>query len=312
MSGILVMAESRRGELRAVSLELVGAALALKEQVGGPLTVAVIGADHADALGAAGVDEILTVTSPTEHFEPHVHASALEALIEQVGPQLVILGHTVDALGVGPAVAAKLGLGFASDVTALAWDGGAVATRGGYGGKVEVELEFPGRETVLLMLRAGAFEPASGSGAVSTRSVEVAADARTEQLGFRDGEAGDVDITKADFLLSVGRGIDDKDALPQFEELAEKMGATLSASRPLVDSGWVPNARQVGQSGKTVQPKVYLALGISGAVQHLAGMQDADTIIAVNTDPEAPIFRVAHYGAVADLFDVADELAEQF
>ena len=100
--------------------------------------------------------------------------------------------------------------------------------------------------------------------------------------------------------------------MPQFEELAEKMGATLSVSRPLVDAGWVSNARQVGQSGKTVKPKVYLALGISGAVQHLAGMQNADTIIAVNTDPEAPIFRVAHYGAVADLFDVADELAEQF
>jgi electron transfer flavoprotein alpha subunit len=121
-----------------------------------------------------------------------------------------------------------------------------------------------------------------------------------------------VDITKAEFLLSVGRGIEDKDALSQFEELAESMGATLSVSRPLVDAGWVSNARQVGQSGKTVKPKVYLALGISGAVQHLAGMQTADTIIAVNTDPEAPIFRVAHYGAVVDLFDVADELADQF
>jgi electron transfer flavoprotein alpha subunit len=209
-------------------------------------------------------------------------------------------------------VAAKLGLGFASDVTALAWDGGPIATRGGYGGKVEVELEFPGKETVLLMLRAGAFEPAEATGAPDAQAVDVDTEPRTEHLGFREVEAGDVDITKAEFLLSVGRGIEDKDALPQFEELAEKMGATLSVSRPLVDAGWVPNARQVGQSGKTVKPKVYLALGISGAVQHLAGMQNADTIIAVNTDPEAPIFRVAHYGAVADLFDVADELAEQF
>jgi electron transfer flavoprotein alpha subunit len=312
MSGILVVAESRRGELREVSLELIGAALGLKEQAGGPLAVAAIGGDDAAALGADGVDEVLTVASPTEHFEAHVHAAALEALIEEVKPQVVILGHTIDALGFGPAVAAKLGLGFASDVTALGWDGGPVATRGGYGGKVQVELDFPDKETVLLMLRAGAFEPVSATGGASARAVEAAAEPRSEHLGFREVEAGDVDITKAEFLLSIGRGIEDKDALPQFEELAEKMGATLSVSRPLVDAGWVTNARQVGQSGKTVKPKVYLALGISGAVQHLAGMQNADTIIAVNTDPEAPIFRVAHYGAVADLFDVADELAEQF
>jgi electron transfer flavoprotein alpha subunit len=309
MSGILVVAESRRGELREVSLELVGAALGLKDQAGGPVKVAAIGAD---ALGADGVDEVLTVAVPAEHFEAHVHAAALEALIEQEQPSVVLLGHTIDSLGSGPAVAAKLGLGFASDVTALGWDDGPVATRGGYGGKVEVELDFPGKDTVLLMLRAGAFDPAEAANAADARAVEVDAEARTEHLGFREVEAGDVDITKADFLLSVGRGIEDKDALPQFEELAEKMGATLSVSRPLVDAGWVPNARQVGQSGKTVKPKVYLALGISGAVQHLAGMQNADTIIAVNTDPEAPIFRVAHYGAVADLFDVADELAAQF
>ena len=315
MSGVLVIAESRRGELRDVSLELIGAALGLKDEAGGRLAVAAIGAgaaDHTEALGAEGVDEVLTVEAPTEHFEAHVYAAALEALIEEEEPDLVLLGHTIDSLGFGPAVAARRGLGFASDVTRLAWDGGPVAARGGYGGKVEVELDFPGKECVLLMLRAGAFQAAEGSGGAPSRTVEMQAEPRTEHLGFRDVEAGDVDITKAELLLSIGRGIEDKDSLPQFEELADKMGATLSVSRPLVDAGWVPNARQVGQSGKTVKPKVYLALGISGAVQHLAGMQTADTIIAVNTDPEAPIFSVAHYGAVADLFDVADGLAEQF
>lgn len=315
MSGILVIAESRRGELREISLELVGAALALKEEAGGPVAVAIIGAgatQHAASLGAAGVDEVLTVEAPNEDFEAHVHADALAALIEQESPAVVLLGHTIDSLGFGPAVAAKLGLGFASDVTAIGWDDGPVATRGAYGGKVEAELDFPGKQTTLLMLRAGAFEAAEAAGDASARAVEASVEARTEQLGFREADAGDVDITKAEFLLSVGRGIEDKDALPQFEELAEQMGATLSVSRPLVDAGWAPNARQVGQSGKTVKPKVYLALGISGAVQHLAGMQTADTIIAVNTDPEAPIFRVAHFGAVADLFDVADELADQF
>ena len=132
--------------------------------------------------------------------------------------------------------------------------------------------------------------------------------ARTEHVSFQEAAGGDVDITKAEFLLSIGRGVEDKDNIPRFEALAEKLGATLSSSRPLVDAGWMPSALQVGQSGKTVKPRVYLALGISGAVQHLAGMRSADTIIAVNTDPEAPIFGVAHYGAVADLFEVADEL----
>jgi electron transfer flavoprotein alpha subunit len=315
LSGVLVIAESRRGELRDVSLELIGAGLGVKDEAGGRLAVAAIGAgtaEHVGALGADGVDEVLTVDAPSEHFEAHIHTASLEALIEQEQPALVLLGHTIDSLGFGPAVAARRRLGFASDVTRLAWDGGPVAVRGGYGGKVEVELDFPARECVLLMLRAGAFPPAEGSGSPPTRAVEVQAEPQTEHLGFRDVETGDVDITKAEFLLSIGRGIEDKDALPQFEELADRMGATLSVSRPLVDAGWVPNARQVGQSGKTVKPKVYLALGISGAVQHLAGMQTAETIIAVNTDPEAPIFGVAHYGVVADLFDVADELAEQF
>src|SRR5262249_6127077 len=131
---------------------------------------------------------------------------------------------------------------------------------------------------------------------------------RAHHLRFVEVPQADVDITSADFLLSIGRGIGDKENIGRFVRLAERMGATLSVSRPIVDAGWMPSARQVGQSGKTVKPKVYLALGISGAVQHLAGMKGSGTIIAVNTDPEAAIFGVAHYGAVADLFKVVDEL----
>jgi electron transfer flavoprotein alpha subunit len=317
MSGILVLAETRRGELRDVSLELIGAACGVKDAAGGRLAVAVVAADadaHAGALGLEGVDEVLTVASPVPHFEAHVAQRALEALIEQERPSLVLTGHTIDALGFAPAVAVRAGLGFASDVTALGWEDGPTASRGAYGDKLVAELDFPGRETTLLMLRAGAFEPATGSGGASTRAVavELGDAVATEHVEFREVAAGDVDITKADFLLSIGRGIEDRDNIPQFEELAEKLGATLSVSRPLVDAGWMSNARQVGQSGKTVKPKVYLALGISGAVQHLAGMQKADTIIAVNSDPEAPIFSVAHYGVVGDLFEVAEALESHF
>jgi electron transfer flavoprotein alpha subunit len=217
-------------------------------------------------------------------------------------------------MGYGPAVAAKLGLGFASDVFSLHQDGGALLVeRAFYGSKVHAEIEFPGHERVLLLLRPTAWPPAEGSASptVSELSVSVS-QSRARHQDFVEVATGDVDITSADFLLSVGRGVGDKENLPQFEELAEKMGATLSVSRPLVDQGWMPNSRQVGQSGKTVKPKVYLALGISGAVQHLAGMKTSGTIIAVNSDPEAAIFNVAHYGAVADLFDVAEELEKLY
>jgi electron transfer flavoprotein alpha subunit len=278
--------------------------------------VAVAAADPSrftDALAVEGVDEVLTVRTPTEHFEAHAAAAVLEALIDAEQPSLVVVGHTIDSLGFAPAVAARRGLGFASDVESVRWEDGPVAVRGAYGDKLVAELEFPGRETVLLMLRAGEFEPAQGAGAASVREVEVdAVEVPTEHVEFREAAVGDVDITKSDFLLSIGRGIEDRDNIPQFEELAEKLGATLSVSRPLVDAGWMPNARQVGQSGKTVKPKVYLALGISGAVQHLAGMQKADTIIAVNSDPDAPIFSVAHYGVVGDLFEVAEALESHF
>jgi electron transfer flavoprotein alpha subunit len=318
MSGVLVVAEARRGELRDVSLELITAALSIKDAAGGRVAVAVI--DHqpdrfADRLAVDGVDEVLLVPTPTEHFEAHVAGKALTELIAAESPSLVLLGFTIDSLGFGPAVAAKGGFGFASDASGVRWDGGPVVARGAYGDKLVSELEFPGKETTVVLLRSGGFEPAQASGgAAATRTVELALDgvAKTEHLGFQEAESADVDITKSEFLLSIGRGVEDKDNIPRFEELAGKLGATLSSSRPLVDAGWMPSARQVGQSGKTVKPRVYLALGISGAVQHLAGMRTAETIIAVNTDPEAPIFGVATYGAVVDMFELADELEQQF
>jgi electron transfer flavoprotein alpha subunit len=315
MSGVLVVAETRRGELREISLELIAAGLGVKEAAGGRLVVAAIGSQP-EGLGAEGVDEVLTVTSPVEHFEAHVAQAALERLIEEEEPDLVLLGHTIDSMGFGPAVAVRSGLGFASDVMEVGWGDGPIARRGAYGDKLVAELGFPGKQRTLMMVRPGAYEPVTGGGSPPpVRAVEVSVDPgliATEHVEFREADVGDVDITKADFLLSVGRGIEDKDSIPQFEALAERMGATLSVSRPLVDAGWMSNARQVGQSGKTVKPAVYLALGISGAVQHLAGMQKAQTIIAVNSDPEAPIFGVAHFGAVADLFDVAEQLEQHF
>ena len=307
MNGTLVVAEHLRGELRDVTRELVTAA----QELGDRVAVAVIAKDPGRFdLNLRGVDEIINVGVEQEEFENDVYQRTLEELIADRQPRAVMLGFTVNSMGYGPAVAAKLRLGFASDVHGLAREDEAlVATRSFYGGKVDCELEFPAGRPVLLLIRPTVFAPAAdgGSATTSEAAVELAA-SRARHVRFEEAAAGDVDITTADFLLSVGRGIGDKEAIPQFEQLADKLGAVLSVSRPLVDAGWMPNARQVGQSGKTVKPKVYLALGISGAVQHLAGMKASGTIIAVNTDPEAAIFKVAHFGAVADLFDVADEL----
>ena len=317
MAGVLVIAEARRGALRDVTFELIGAAVALKDAVGGPVAVAIIDADagsHTGPLAAVGVDEVLVVTSPVAHFEPHVTGRALRELIDREQPQLVLAAHSIDALGYAPAVAAEMGLGFATDVTGVSWHAGPVATRGAYAGKLVDELDFPGKQCTLLLLRAGTLAPvASGTGHGPAREVaiDLSDAARSEHVGYLEAPAGDVDITKADFLLAVGRGVEEKDNVARFEELADRFGATLSVSRPLVDAGWMPSDRQVGQSGKTVKPRVYLAMGISGAVQHLAGMRTADTIIAVNTDPEAPIFGVAHYGAVIDMFELADELERE-
>ena len=198
-------------------------------------------------------------------------------------------------------------------MTEVSWADGPRARRGAYGDKLHAELEFPGKECTLADRAAGDLQPAAaGSGEVSGaggRGGPRRRGARPSTSRSGRSPVGDVDITKAEFLLSIGRGHRGQGQHPPLRALGrDRLGATLSVSRPLVDAGWMSNARQVGQSGKTVKPRVYLALGISGAVQHLAGMRTADTIIAVNTDPEAPIFGVAHYGAVADLFDVADEL----
>jgi electron transfer flavoprotein alpha subunit len=316
-AGVLVVAESRQGELREVSRELLSLGAELASAAGAGLSVAVIGSgaeSFAPQLQGPGVNEVLTVSTPTEHFEAHVWERAVERLIESEDAALILCGHTIDSLGFAPALAARLALGFASDVTEVSWrDGAPRARRGAYGEKLSAELSFPGKQRTLLTVRPGIFPPAEGGDAgapVRAVDVDLSGAARTDHLGFVEAPSSGVDITQAEFLLSIGRGIEDKDNIPRFQELADRLGATLSSSRPLVDAGWMDSSLQVGQSGKTVKPRVYLAMGISGAVQHLAGMRAADTIIAVNSDPEAPIFGVAHYGAVADMFEVADELED--
>ena len=303
---VLVVAEQLQGRVRDVTYELITAA----QSIGGPVTVALIGGSA--EIDRAGVDEVVHVRAEQAEFESDVYQAALERLIAEREPRVVLLGFTVNSMGYGPAVATKLGLGFASDVFAVAEeDGAVVATRAFYGAKVHGEVEFPAGRPVLLLLRPTAWPPADGGGTPAVTELELGdVTSRARHLSYEEAPTGDVDITGADFLLSIGRGVGEQENIELFEQLAASLGATLAVSRPLVDAGWMPSSRQVGQSGKTVKPKVYLAFGISGAVQHLAGMKTSETIIAVNNDPEAAIFDVAHYGAVADLFDVAEELTK--
>jgi electron transfer flavoprotein alpha subunit len=308
---VLVISEHRDGAMRGVSCELVTAATSL----GGSVVVAVIGSNApslADSVNVEGVDEVVTVSCDSAEFDADVWRAAVAALIEQRSPDVVLAGHTVDSMSFAPAVAARRGMGFASDVIDVRRDGSAlVVVRSFYGGKVNGELEFADGTPVLLMLRAATWPEADGAGSAPVASLPAPAVAsRTRHQGFTQPPAGDVDITTSDLILAIGRGVGEKTSIAQFEELAGAMGATLACSRPLVDAGWMPASRQVGQSGTTVTPQVYLALGISGAVQHLAGMKNAGTILAVNTDPEAAIFSVAHYGSTCDMFDLADELEQ--
>jgi electron transfer flavoprotein alpha subunit len=319
MSGILIIAEHRRGELRPATLELVSAAQAAKRNSTDTIAVALI-ADEPERfisnVSVAGVDEIVTVKIASRDFDPDAMEAALGALIAARKPALVLVPHSIDSFGYAAALAAKGGFGFATDVFKLDYaDSGVVATRGGYGQKVNVEVDFPGKEVVVLALRANTFKPPEG--ATSPAVTNFPAPAARARLSSREfievSSPDDVDMTAAEFILSIGRGIGEQANVERFSELAAAIGATLGCSRPIADAGWLPKSRQVGQSGKTASAcKLYVAMGISGAIQHLAGMKHVSTIVAVNADAGASIFSVARYGIVGDIFEIADALRAHF
>ena len=316
MSDVLAVAEHRRGELRAVSLELITTGRDLADHTGGRLHVAVVGGDvdaYADSLSCEGVDVVQTIDEG-EEFNHDIYVQTLTQLATDLDPQVLLVPHTVNGMDYAPALATALDRPLVTDAVALEYADHLTATRELYGGKVEGTIEV-GADRALVTVRPAEWPAATGTGDASIESFEATIDesaAGSTVTGFDEVAGGDVDISEADLLVSVGRGIDEEENLPLVEELAEVTGATISASRPIVDNGWLPKNRQVGQSGKTVAPDVYIAIGISGAVQHVAGMKGADTVIAINTDPDAPIFDVADYGIVGDLFEVVPELTAQF
>ncbi|PSP96603.1 electron transfer flavoprotein subunit alpha/FixB family protein [Halobacteriales archaeon QS_4_70_19] len=316
MTDVLAIAEHRRGELRDVSFELITAGRELASEVGGDLHLGVISGDvdaFADDLNRDGVDAIHTVDDG-EEFNHDVYAQAIPQLFEEAGADILVTPNSVNGLDYAPAVADDLDLPLVTDSVAL--DGGDVTevTREQYGGKVETTYDVDS-ESFAVTVRPAEWPQAEGDGDAEVTAVDVDIDEdaiRSEVTGFEEVGGGDVDISEADVLVSIGRGIEEEENLVLVEELADALGATLSSSRPIVDNGWLPKNRQVGQSGKVVTPDVYIAIGISGAVQHVAGMKGADTIVAINTDPSAPIYDLADYGIVDDLFDIVPELIEEF
>ncbi len=314
MSDVLAVSEHRQGELRDVSYEVITAAGELADATGGDLHLAVIGGDvdaFAAELNLGSVDTIHTVSEGDE-FNHGIYTQAIDAMVAQCDPQYIVTPNTVNGLDYAPAVAQSLDVPLVTDAVAVDTTDGLTVTREFYTGKTEGTVEVEGDRAVIT-IRPGEWPAATEAADAPVEAVDVEiSDLGTTVNGFEEVGGGDVDITEADVLVSVGRGIDEEENIAIIEELAEAMGATVSASRPIVDNGWLPHDRQVGQSGKKVTPDVYIAIGISGAVQHVAGMKGAETIIVINDDPSAPIYDIADYGIVDDLFDVVPALTEQF
>jgi len=292
-----------------LSFELLTAGRELADAAGTDLHAVVISGDteaFAEELNLEGVDRIHAVPTEVGEFNHDIYTRSLTALTDEIGAEFVVVPNSVNGLDYAPAVAMRTGRTYVSDAIDIAHDGGLEISREMCGSKVETTVDVDDGPFVI-SIRSSEWPPAEGRGDadLSTFDVDIDADAvRSRVKGFEEIGGGDIDIGEADFLVSIGRGIEEEENLKLVEELADVTGATLSFSRPIVDNGWLPKNRQVSQSGKQVTPNVYLAIGISGAVQHVAGMKGADTIIAVNTDPDAPIFDIADYGVVGDLFDI--------
>ncbi len=318
---ILVIAEQRSGQWNKVSFETLAAAQQIAAQADGRLAAAVVGkgvATLADELAAKKLDEVLLV----EHdlladYTPDGFSLALKQVIEQTKPDLVLLPHTYQVRDFAPKLAASLGKGMIGDCTGVRHEGGnLVFVRQMFQGRTAADVTFAGAAPWFATFQAGAFRAdlvAEGAGKAPVKSLAV--ELKPEQIRtrplelFREAKQA-VDLTQAAVIVAIGRGIKEPANIPLAEKLAKLMGGELAASRPICDEGWLPMDRQIGSSGQTVAPKLYLALGISGAIQHVVGMKGSRTIVAINKDSNAPIFEVADYGIVGDIFEIIPALTE--
>jgi electron transfer flavoprotein alpha subunit len=315
MSGIYVVLEDRNGRIGRISFEAIAAANTLAAQSGAKPAAIVLGA-QTEALAAEaatkGVAKVIRIEHPLlAQYTADGFTSALQQFIAAESPDYVVFPHSYQVRDYAPALAARLGRVLIGDVTAIT--DGPTFTRSLMQGRLSGSYKSSGSPT-LISVQSGAFraDEAQASAAEITNFAPnlEAAQIRTKPGEPFRGSAQTVDLGSAPLIVAVGRGIKEADNLPLVQDLAAALGAELAASRPICDNGWLPIERQVGSSGQTVAPKLYLAIGISGAIQHLVGMKGSQCIVAINKDAEAPIFEVADYGIVGDLFEVVPALTE--
>jgi electron transfer flavoprotein alpha subunit len=320
---ILVISEQRQGKLNATSLETIVAAQQIAAINAGTVSVVVIGkgvASIADELATKNVGEVLLVEHDLlEAYTPDGYCIALKLVIEAAKPDLVLFPHTYQVRDFAPILAASLGKGMVGDCIGFRSDSGKlVFVRQMFQGKTAADVTFTGAAPWFVSFQSGAFRAdllgaqPSGKAPVNAVKVDVTpGQIRTKPLELFKEAKSAVDLTQAPLIVAIGRGIKAPENIAQAEALAKAMGGELAASRPICDEGWLPMDRQIGSSGQTVAPKLYLALGISGAIQHVVGMKGSKTIVAVNKDQNAPIFEIADYGVVADIFEIMPALTEK-
>ncbi|HMQ29661.1 MAG TPA: electron transfer flavoprotein subunit alpha/FixB family protein [Chloroflexaceae bacterium] len=318
MPGVLVLIEQVGGDVAAVSRELMGKGKELASALGGPLSAVVIGAEAgalAERAVALGADTVYAVADQAlASYTTDGYVAAARAAVEAAQPALILAGSGFQMRDLGAALAADLDAGLAVDVTDLKVEGGAVtAIRPSHGGNVVNHYSFAAGRPVVALARKQSFpEAAGGAGGGKVESLAMPATEIRTQVTSVSPKSGAVNLTDAAIIVSGGRGLGDKDAYYRLiPPLAEALGGAYGASRAIVDAGWVPYEHQVGQTGKTVSPKLYVACGISGAIQHLAGMRTSRNIVAINKDAEAPIFRVATFGVVGDVAELVPMLTEE-
>lgn len=322
-SGVWVVAEQRDGEIHGVSYELLGRGRELADVRGARLGAVLLGSgvlDSAARLIERGADVVYVVDDPAlEHYLDEPYANAVAALIEKHRPEIVLTGATSIGRSLIPRVAIQVRAGLTADCTGLDIDdekGLLLQTRPAFGGNIMATIVCPNHRPQMATVRhkvMTAMEAdASRKGEVVREEIPAALLSTTaEFVEFVKDTTQTVNIAEADIVVSGGRGLGGPENFPMLEELADALGGAVGASRAAVDAGWIPYSHQVGQTGKTVQPKLYFACGISGAVQHLAGMQSSKVIVAVNKDPDAPIFKIATYGIVGDVFEVIPQLTRR-